>query len=104
MFKGGYLYIMTNFHRVVLYVGVTYDLKKRIWEHRKHKYKNSFTDKYNMEYLIYYEGFASITEAIFREKQIKKWNRNKKDLIIKMKNPEKVDLYNEVMNDIYNLL
>ena len=104
MFRGGYIYIMTNFHREVLYVGVTFDLKNRIWQHRNHFYENSFTDKYNLEYLIYYEGFDNILEAIARENQLTKWSRKKKDVIIKMKNAALVDLSDEVMNDIYSLL
>jgi len=62
---------MTNVHRNALYVGVTSDLKKRIWQHRNHFYKDSFTDKYNIVYLIYYEGFDSINEALLREKTAK---------------------------------
>ena len=104
MHRGGYIYIMANVHRNVLYIGVTSDLKSRIWQHRNHFYKDSFTDKYNIVYLIYYEGFGSITEAILRETQMKNWNREKKEALIKIKNPDKQDLYDEVMNDIYSLL
>lgn len=103
MYRGGYIYIMANAHRNVLYIGVTSDLKKRIWQHRNHFYKNSFTDKYNIVYLIYYEGFGSIAEAILREAQVKSWSREKKEAIIKIKNPDKQDLYDEVMNDIFSL-
>lgn len=104
MYRGGYIYIMTNIHRSVLYIGVTSDLKKRIWEHRSHIYKNSFTERYNAVFLIYYEGFGSITEAILRETQLKNWNRKKKEAIIKIKNPDKLDLYDEVINDIFSLI
>lgn len=104
MYRGGYIYIMTNVHRNVLYVGVTSDLKKRIWQHRNHFYKDSFTDKYNIVYLIYYEGFDSINEALLREKQLKKWSRIKKEAIIVIKNPGKLDLYDDIMNDIFRLL
>ena len=95
---------MTNLHRNVLYIGVTSDLKKRIWQHRNHIYKNSFTDRYNLVYLIYYEGFSNITDAIERETQIKNWNRKKKEAIINIKNPYKLDLYDEIMNDVFRLL
>ncbi len=104
MYRGGYIYIMTNKHKNMLYIGVTSDLKKRIWEHRNHIYKNSFTDKYNIEYLVYYEGFDNIEEAIKREKQLKKWSRLKKETLIKNKNPSLIDFYEEVMNDLYSLL
>lgn len=95
---------MTNLHRNVLYIGVTSDLKKRVWQHRTHIYKNSFTDRYNLVCLIYYEGFNSITEAIVRETQLKNWSRKKKEAIINIKNPDKLDLYDEIMNDVFRLL
>ncbi len=104
MHRGGYIYIMTNVRRNVLYIGVTSDLKRRVWQHRKHVYNNSFTNRYNLVYLIYYEGFNSITEAIQRETQLKNWNRKKKDALINTKNPGTIDFYDEVMNDIFSLL
>ncbi len=104
MYRGGYIYIMTNLHRNVLYIGVTSDLKKRVAQHRNHIYKNSFTDRYNLVYLIYYEGFNNIKEAIERETQIKNWSRKKKETIINTKNPCKRDLYDEIMNGVFSLL
>lgn len=103
MKRVGYIYIMTNKYKNVLYIGVTSDLKKRIYEHKYHIYKDSFTDKYNLEYLIYYEGFYRIEDAIAREKIIKKWNRNKKERLINTCNAQWNDLYNEVWNDVYSL-
>ncbi|MBX3256641.1 MAG: GIY-YIG nuclease family protein [Chitinophagaceae bacterium] len=104
MAKGGCIYILTNKHKNVLYIGVTSDLLTRIWQHKNHVYKNSFTDKYNAEYLVYYEVFESIEAAIEREKQLKKWNRTKKENLINTKNKAWRDLYDEIVNDNYSLL
>lgn len=104
MTKGGFTYILTNKHHNVLYIGVTSDLVHRIWQHKTHFYQNSFTDKYNVEFLIYYEAFDSIELAIEREKQLKKWSRTKKENLINGKNKEWRDLYEEIMNDNYSLL
>lgn len=104
MKQEGYIYMLTNTHKNVLYIGVTSDLKKHIYEHKNHIYKNSFTDRYNLEYLVYYEGFDNVEEAITREKTIKKWNRSKKDALIISANPNWKDLYDEVWNDVYSLL
>jgi len=103
MERGGFIYMMTNKHKSVLYIGVTSHLSSRIFEHRNHLYSNSFTARYNTEYLVYYEGFKQIEEAIAREKQLKKWSRKKKDALINMQNPNWKDLYDEVMNDVYSL-
>ena len=84
----GFIYIMTNKMRTTLYIGVTNDLCRRIYEHKNHLTKNSFTDKYNLEYCIYYEEFAYFDLAIQREKELKKWSRKKKEELIKKKNPE----------------
>ena len=84
----GYVYMMTNKNRTTLYIGVTNDLCRRIYEHKNHLNINSFTDKYNLEYCIYYEEFQSFNLAIQREKELKKWNRQKKDELINKKNPE----------------
>lgn len=88
---------MTNKHRNALYVGVTSDISGRVYEHKNHIYKNSFTDRYNIEFLVYYELFDSITSAIDREKEIKKWRREKKDALINVFNSEWRDLYEDVM-------
>ena|SRR5690625_4490899 len=102
--KGGFIYLMTNKNRTVLYTGVTSNLKQRIWQHENHLFPSSFTDKYNAEYLIYYEWFDQIQSAINREKQIKRWTRAKKNFIIDLKNKEWRFLNEEVYNDIYSLL
>lgn len=96
--KGGYVYLLTNKHHTVLYVGVTSDLYTRIYQHRNHLFKNSFTDKYNVEKLVYYDDFPQITDAIAREREIKKWRREKKDILIHEFNPDWADLW-EVVKD-----
>jgi putative endonuclease len=92
MERGGYIYILTNKNHTVLYVGVTSNLGNRIYEHRMGIYKSSFTFKYNVKELVYYEGFLSIEEAIHREKQIKAGSRQKKLDLINGFNPEWKDL------------
>mgnify|MGYP003296081021 CR=1 FL=1 len=88
MHKGGYIYILTNYTKTTLYIGVTNDITRRIYEHKNHIYRNSFTDKYNVNICIYYEDFNTIEEAISREKEIKKWSRKKKENLINTINPE----------------
>ena len=95
MEKFGYVYIMTNKNKTVLYIGVTNNLVRRVYEHKTHLIKNSFTDRYNLEYCIYYEEFPYFDMAINREKELKKWNRQKKEVLIKQKNPEWKELVNE---------
>jgi putative endonuclease len=86
------VYIMTNPHNTVLYIGVTSNIIKRVSEH-KQKIVDGFTSKYNVTKLVYYEDHATMPEAIAREKRIKGGSRQKKiDLINKM-NPEWKDLY-----------
>ena len=89
---------MTNKNKTTLYIGVTANLKRRVYEHKTHSDKKSFTHKYNLEFLVYYENFHFIEEAIFREKQLKKYSRMKKENLINQLNPEWNDLYNEVLN------
>ena len=96
MKKGGAVYIMTNKNHTTLYAGVTSDLKKRAHEHKNKIYPDSFTAKYQLHKLIYYEGFHRIEEAIGREKQIKGGSRSQKIEIINGFNPEWKDLYEEV--------
>ncbi|MGV3684538.1 MAG: GIY-YIG nuclease family protein [Daejeonella sp.] len=96
MEKGGYVYIMTNKNKTTLYIGVTSDLRSRVFKHRQHFYPNSFTAKYNLTYCIYYEYFLSIQEAIKREKELKKWRREKKVLLINKLNPAWDDLWEAI--------
>ena len=88
------LNIMTNKYNKVLYTGVTSNLFKRVNEH-KEKLVGGFTSRYNVTKLIYYEEFATMPEAIAREKQLKGGSRQKKLDLIKSKNPEWKDLYDD---------
>ena len=88
------VYIMTNKYNKVLYTGVTGNLFKRVSEH-KEKLIQGFTSRYNVSKLIYYEDFETMPEAIAREKQIEGGSRQKKLDLIKRKNPEWKDLYDE---------
>ena len=94
-FKKYYIYIMTNKAKKVLYIGVTGNLEQRIWQHKKHLFKGSFTDKYNCEYCIYYEEYDHINDAIARETELKKWNRKKKEKLINTLNPTWRELVDE---------
>ena len=87
-----YVYIMTNRKNTVLYVGVTGDLIKRVYEH-KAKLAGGFTSKYNIVKLVYYEVFEDIENAISREKQIKAGSRQKKVWLIDSTNRKWYDLY-----------
>lgn len=78
--------MMMNKHKNVLYIGVTNNLKRRVYEH-ENGLDYGFTKKYNCHYLIYFEEFGSINLAIKREKKIKGWRRDKKDALIKSANP-----------------
>jgi len=89
--KRGYIYILTNKNNTVLYVGVTSDLTKRIYEHRN-KLVPGFTSKYNLHKLVYFEDSDDIMNAIIREKQIKGWLRAKKISLIENDNPHWADL------------
>ena len=88
---------MTNKLKTVLYIGVTSSLYNRVVQHKDHLHPGSFTDKYNCELIDYYESFATIEEGIAREKQIKKYRREKKELLINSMNPEWKDLYEEII-------
>ena len=92
MERGGCIYIMTNYLRTTLYIGVTSDLRSRIYEHQYKIYPKSFTAKCNLSICVYYEIYTSIEEAIDREKQLKKWNRAKKDALISNFNKDWNDL------------
>ena len=90
-----YVYIMTNKYKNVLYTGVTSNLSHRITQHENGHY-DGFTKKYNCHFLVYYEHFNDIELAIAREKQIKKWRREKKEKLISSFNPEWQFLNNDV--------
>jgi putative endonuclease len=90
-----HVYILTNRHRNVIYVGSTDDLRKRIYFHKK-RLIPGFTKKYNVDQLVYYESYRSIEEAFAREKQIKGYKREKKNTLILETNPLWVDLFNDL--------
>jgi len=81
-----YVYFLTNYQKTVLYIGVTNNLERRVAEHKNHLHPG-FTQQYKCHYLIYYEEYYDIHEAIHREKVLKKWNRAKKNDLIAVKNP-----------------
>ena len=86
-----YVYILTNKTNTTLYIGMTNDLKRRLYEH-KNKLIPGFTEKYNVNKLVYYEKTTDVKSAIQREKNIKKWNRDWKLELIKKTNPNFNDL------------
>ncbi|MAF14022.1 MAG: endonuclease [Parcubacteria group bacterium] len=86
-----YVYIITNKTNHVFYIGITNDLIKRTFEH-KSKINPGFTNKYNVNKLVYFEDFLSPYEAIRREKEIKGWLRKKKIKLIRANNPAYIDL------------
>jgi putative endonuclease len=95
MAKQFYVYILASKRNGTLYVGVSSDLIKRVWEH-KNRFVEGFTKKYGVDKLVYYEVHNDAEKAILREKQIKKWNRAWKLWLIEEKNPEWKDLFGEI--------
>jgi putative endonuclease len=93
--KYSYVYIMTNYTNRVLYVGVTNNLQRRIYEHRS-KLLKGFTSKYSVNKLVYYEQFEEIEEAILREKTLKAGSRKKKEELIMSFNKEWNDLFDKL--------
>ena len=94
--KEYYVYTLTNFDKTVLYTGVTNNLKRRLHEHKSGINKHSFTSKYKCYYLLYFDKFASIVQAIDQEKKIKGWTRIKKEKLISDFNKEWEFLNDEV--------
>jgi putative endonuclease len=91
MHKTYYVYLITNWNNKVLYIGVTNNLERRIYQHRN-KLIKGFTEKYNVNKLVYFEQTSDIESAITREKQIKHWRREKKNRLIESTNKEWQDL------------
>jgi putative endonuclease len=91
MRAGNYVYILSNQGNSVFYIGVTNDLERRIREHKTSK-DSSFTRKYNVSNLLYFEKLESMESAIRREKQLKNWHRDWKINLIREQNPEMNDL------------
>ena len=91
-----YVYLLTNRNNRVLYTGVTNDLVRRVYEHKHHLIQNSFTDRYNVDKLVYFEETSSSRAAIEREKQIKGWNRTRKNALVNGMNPAWEDLWERI--------
>ncbi|SED98401.1 putative endonuclease [Tenacibaculum sp. MAR_2010_89] len=89
--KKNCVYLLTNKNNTVIYIGVTSNLIKRIYQHKSKTFKG-FTAKYNCDKLVYFEEFDSIDEAIIREKQLKSGNRRRKEDLINIENPLWKDL------------
>ncbi|CAI8750041.1 GIY-YIG nuclease family protein [Chryseobacterium sp. IT-36CA2] len=96
--KPGFVYIMTNKNCTTLYTGVTSNLPKRVQQHKESYYSQSFTSRYNLYLLVYWESFQEIGDAIFREKQIKAGSRQKKLDLINSINPDWKDLTDDIEN------
>jgi putative endonuclease len=95
--KQYYLYILASKKNGTLYIGVTNNLTRRVYEH-KNNLIDGFTKKYNVHNLIYYEESPDMISVITREKQVKKWKRQWKIELIEKLNPEWKDLYSEIIN------
>lgn len=96
MKRRGYVYVLASKPYGTLYIGVTNNLIKRIYEHQN-DFVEGFTNKYNVHKLVYFEVFDRIEEAILREKKLKKWNRVWKIQLIEKFNPDWKDLYSEII-------
>ena len=86
-----YVYLLTNWNNKVMYLGVTNNLERRLYEH-KNKLVKGFTEKYNVNKLVYFGETQDVTAAIAREKEIKKWRREKKNQLVNRMNPNWKDL------------
>ena len=94
-----FVYMMTNKYRNVIYTGVTNDLIRRVYEHRNHVIKDSFTARYNISKLVYFETTEDIRSAIEREKQIKSWSRAHKNELVESQNPTWEDQYPMILGE-----
>jgi len=94
-YKEYYVYILTNYSKTVLYTGVTNDIERRVYEHKQKYNPRSFTAKYQVNQLMWYETHNDIEQALRREKLIKKWRRQWKYELIEKENQEWKDLSSE---------
>ena len=92
-----YVYILANSTNTTVYTGVTNDLRRRVYEHKQNVDPQSFTAKYDVHKLVYFEDTPDVRAAIEREKQIKSWNRKRKNELVCSQNPEWNDLYPAVL-------
>ena len=88
-----YVYILASATNYTVYIGVTSDLIRRVYEHRKHLDPESFTSQYDVHKLVYFEQTSDVRVALEREKQLKGWRRSKKNALVETMNPEWKDLY-----------
>ncbi len=92
-----YVYLLSNGTNTTVYTGVTKDLIRRVYEHRTNADPDSFTAKYHVHKLVYFESTSDVQTAIEREKQIKKWNRARKNKLVEGMNPKWRDLYPDLL-------
>ncbi len=92
-----YVYILATNDNSVIYTGITNNLLRRIYEHKNRLNPKSFTSRYHVHKLVYYEYTGDVTAAIEREKQIKSWNRNSKNKLIESENPQWEELYERIL-------
>ena len=95
--KNYYVYILANNTNTSIYVGVTSDLVRRVYEHKHHLAENSFTARYGIHKLVYYEYTTDVHAAIEREKQIKSWKRARKNELVNSVNPQWEELYDSIL-------
>ena len=92
-----YIYILSNVTGTTIYIGVTRDLVRRVYEHKHKLDPNSFTAKYDIHKLVSYESTSDVRAAIEREKQLKGWNRKHKNKLVESMNPRWEDLYESIL-------
>ena len=92
-----YVYILSNNTGTTIYIGVTNDLVRRVYEHRMKLDPNGFTARYDIHKLVYYEVTNDVEAAIAREKQLKGWNRKRKNKLVASRNPKWEDLYESIL-------
>ncbi|MFO7715543.1 GIY-YIG nuclease family protein [Desulfosarcina sp.] len=94
--KQYYVYILCNKRNGTLYIGITSNLIKRIWQH-KNSLVEGFSKQYGLKNLVYFEAYKDVEEAILREKRLKKWNRDWKINLIEKNNPNWEDIYQRLI-------
>ena len=94
-----YVYILASATDYTVYIGVTSDLVRRVYEHRNHLVSDSFTSRYDVHKLVYFEQTSDIRAALEREKQLKGWRRSKKNMLIEKMNPQWKDLYPIILGE-----
>ena len=95
-----YVYILTNKTNAVMYIGMTNDLQRRLYEH-KNELIDGFTKKYHVHKLVYYESYKNVKDAILREKNLKDLLRIRKNELVETINPDWIDLSNELFRNVF---